>query len=280
MWKRVHLCVCVYSMLIRITWPADGAHVVPRKHSNLARVHGRALEPAILTAFQHQKHLSFPQLQFILLSRSVGKHCHIAAWKTNKDETFTRHIDGFHGGLSPLWNKSMPFALRSSHHPVHLSSAPLGASSKDSALWPRENLHWRTKQFVGHVSAAAKKKQASAGMFSVWFQCCLRGNINGWVWHACNGRKTGMSGSNSYQVVVCLQGVMRVKGERVKSEGSPSGWTNGTQETVTPRLWPLHLSRSSHSADSQLTDEGEGGRKRGLCERQMRISSLWSEHVH
>lgn len=100
-------------------------------------------------------------------------------------------------------------------------------------------------------------------MFSVWFQCCLRGNINGWVWHACNGRKTGMSGSNSYQVVVCLQGVMRVKGERVKSEGSPSGWTNGTQETVTPRLWPLHLSRSSHSADSQLTDEGEGGRKRG-----------------
>lgn len=125
-----------------------------------------------------------------------------------------------------------------------------------------------------------KKKQASAGMFSVWFQCCLRGNINGWVWHACNGRKTGMSGSNSYQVVVCLQGVMRVKGERVKSEGSPSGWTNGTQETVTPRLWPLHLSRSSHSADSQLTDEEKGGRKRGLCERQMRISSLWSEHVH
>lgn len=45
-----------------------------------------------------------------------------------------------------------------------------------------------------------------------------------------------MSGSNSYQVVVCFQGVMRVKGERVKSEGSPSGWTNGTQETVTPRL--------------------------------------------
>lgn len=57
--------------------PADWAHVVPRKDSNLARVHGGALEPAVLTALQHQKHLSFPQLQFILLARRVGKHRHI-----------------------------------------------------------------------------------------------------------------------------------------------------------------------------------------------------------
>lgn len=58
--------------------PADWTHVVSRENSNLARVHGGALEPAILTAFQHQEHLSFPQLQLVLLTGSVREHCHIA----------------------------------------------------------------------------------------------------------------------------------------------------------------------------------------------------------
>lgn len=66
--------------------PAHWTHVVPREHSNLACVHGGALEPAILTAFQHQKHFSFPQLQLILLTRRVREHCHIA--KQNKHDGF------------------------------------------------------------------------------------------------------------------------------------------------------------------------------------------------
>lgn len=64
--------------------PADWTHVVPREDSNLAGVHGRALEPAVLTAFQHQEHLSLPQLQLILLTRSIGEHCHVARYRTKQ----------------------------------------------------------------------------------------------------------------------------------------------------------------------------------------------------
>lgn len=42
--------------------PADWAHVVSREDSDLASVHGGALEPAVLTTLQHQEHLSLPQL--------------------------------------------------------------------------------------------------------------------------------------------------------------------------------------------------------------------------
>lgn len=58
--------------------PADWAHVVPRENADLAGVHGGALEPAVLTALQHQKHLALPQLQLVLLAGGVGEHGHIA----------------------------------------------------------------------------------------------------------------------------------------------------------------------------------------------------------
>lgn len=58
--------------------PVDWAHVVPGKDSDLARVHGGALEPAVLTALQHQEHLALPQLQLVLFAGGVGEHGHIA----------------------------------------------------------------------------------------------------------------------------------------------------------------------------------------------------------
>lgn len=62
--------------------PADGAHVVPGEHPNLAGVHGGAFEPAVLAAFQNQEHLALPQFQLILLTGSIGKHGHIPGTTT------------------------------------------------------------------------------------------------------------------------------------------------------------------------------------------------------
>lgn len=58
--------------------PVDWAHVVPGEDSDLARVHGGALEPAVLTAFQHQEHLALPQLQLVVFAGRVGEHGHVA----------------------------------------------------------------------------------------------------------------------------------------------------------------------------------------------------------
>ena len=60
--------------------PRSWSHIIARKNTNLARVHGSSLEPAILAAFKYQEHFSLPQFQFILFSRSIRVYSNIYTW--------------------------------------------------------------------------------------------------------------------------------------------------------------------------------------------------------
>lgn len=68
----MYVCIRIYIMV-----PADRTHVVARKNSDLASVHGRSFKPAVLTALQHQEHLALSQLQLILLTRCIWEHRHV-----------------------------------------------------------------------------------------------------------------------------------------------------------------------------------------------------------
>lgn len=77
-------CLCLYV-------PADRTHVVARKDSNLAGVHGRSFKPAVLTALQHQEHLALSQLQLILLTRGVREHRDVP--ESHTYQSFYYYID-------------------------------------------------------------------------------------------------------------------------------------------------------------------------------------------
>ena len=93
------------------------------------------------------------------------------SWIQNTHLTFTQHK---HKSTELTWLifscmemtkkqcfilSSMQFVLKlSCCLAAHMPSSPPRASSRDCVLWPRENLHWRTLWFVGHLSTAAREQ--------------------------------------------------------------------------------------------------------------------------
>lgn len=180
----------------------------------------------------------------------------------------------------------MPFVVDLSHClAVHLSSSPLRPSSRDRALWPRENQHWRTKQFAGHLCTAAHEqawngcqedRSLSRDVFS------LISVLSGWrehkclsVWHARTGRHRWRQEEQAWVDLILFRCVVSCRSNEGKGQGQKSGVTerisNGTQETVICRFWPLHLCTCSHFAASRWQLKGS---------QTGEDFPLWTKHLH
>lgn len=133
------------------------------------------------------------------------------SWNQNKQYAKVRHLANTHTdwlvhflsyGNKNWFNisNSMPFALDlSCCRAARMSSSPLRPSSTDCVLWPRENQHWRTKQFAGHLSTAWNGSQEDRSPSWDVFRetSVLSGEVN---INTDMRAQAGTGASNSYQV--------------------------------------------------------------------------------
>lgn len=146
---------------------------------------------------------------------------------------------------------------------VQLSSSPLRPSSKECTLWPREKQHLLCPQYVGHLSTVVREQEWQATRNKPKTECfrapqsdfiVVKGREYKCLSLTCMHSQTDdLEGEQAWvdliliRCVECLGGVMRVRVRGQKS-GVTQRVSNGAQESVAHRCWPLHLCTSSHSA--------------------------------